>query len=79
MPNSPAAALAMIRIMMLGGVLLFGALIWFLYRNGSRVAMEPGFAVAPIALGPASLGRPGPTALAGNRRSPSPLGTARLR
>ena len=50
-PNSSAATLAMIRVMVLGGVLLFGAVIWLLYRNGSRTPVEPNFPVTPIALG----------------------------
>ena len=50
-PDPAVSKLALVRIVILAGILLFGGVIWFLQRDSSWTATTPQFPVEPIAMG----------------------------
>ena len=50
-PDPAVRNLALVRIMILAGILLFGGIIWFLQRDPSWTPTVPQFPVQPIAMG----------------------------
>src|SRR5687768_5081094 len=50
-PDPAVSKLALIRIIILAGILLFGGVIWFVQRDPSWAPTTPQFPVQPIAMG----------------------------
>ena len=50
-PDPAVRTLALVRIVILAGILLFGGVIWFVQRNPSWAPATPQFPVQPIAVG----------------------------
>ena len=50
-PDPAVSKLALVRIVILAGILIFGGVIWFLQRDPSWTPVTPQFPVEPIAMG----------------------------
>ena len=50
-PDPSVRALALIRIMILAGILVVGGVIWLVHRNADWTPVTPQFPVLPIAMG----------------------------
>ena len=50
-PDPAVSKLAIVRIAILAGVLMFGGVIWFMQRDAGWTPVTPQFPVQPIALG----------------------------
>ena len=51
LPDPAVSKLALVRIVILAGILMFGGVIWFLQRDSSWTPVTPQFPVEPIAMG----------------------------